>query len=203
MLSLETLNLSDTFITPSGWITFFTLLQRPGSVLGRLVKLSIMDRNISDEVLVCIANALAANSSLKVLNFEEEGLTEIGWTAIECTLCNKSSIDTIYDSNHTLTYGEGLYPNSFYRLLKLNWGTDKAEVARQKIVQYHFLEGNGSNMHDIMKMDLEMMPHVIGFFARYDMITECGNESLVPPVEKVAGLELIYLLTRGMPSLFD
>ena len=212
MPSLEKLGLANVNVTSSGWMSFFTLLQQPSSVLERLITLDIVGNNISDEVMICIANALASNASLKALSFREEGLTDISWSSLERLFCNKSSIDTIYDSNHTLAYSYGVgresikWTNSVLRLLKLNQGADKTDIARQKIIQYHFLGGNGSNMHEIMKLDLEMMPHVIGFFGRYDMITIVEYHTAdepVPPVEKVAGLELIYRLTKGMPSLFD
>ena len=96
-------------------------------------------------------------------------------------------------------------PLSVTSLLKLNEGNNKEVVARQKIIQYYFLEGNGSNLNEIMKMDVEMIPHVIGIgcFGKYDILSrEVGF--FEAPKFIVVGLELIYRLTRGMPSsLFD
>ena len=213
MLSLDSLGLGNVSVTSSGWMNFFTLLQQTGNVLERLTHLNIVgiEYKISDEVLVCIANALAGNTSLVDLCFDDDSLTETGWSALERTLCNKSSIDAIYDSNHTLERTTSPVSSSIICFCMLNRGTDKTEVARQKIIQYHFLEGNGSNMHGIMKLDLEMMPHVIGFFGSYDIVTQItdydydddDDEGHASPIEKVAGLELIYRLTRGMPSLFE
>jgi len=205
-------HLFDVIITPSGWNTVFDLLQRPNSVLDRLVELEIglgvigqESGSVTDEVLIKVASVLANNTSLKKLSFFGRGLTDVGWSAIENLLCNKSSIRAIFDSNHTLADGMivGTAPLRVRLLFKLNKGSDKEDVARQKIIPYHFLEGNGSNLHEIMKMDVEMIPHVIGCFGRYDTYSqEVGF--FEPPKIIVVGLELIYRLTRGMPSsLFD
>ena len=207
MMSLTKLDLFGVFITPSGWNTVFDLLHRPGSILDRLVELEIglEGGGVNDEVLIKVASVLANNSSLKKLSFVGRDLTDVGWSAIENLLCNKSSIETIYDSNHTLADGMivGAAPPRVGLLFKLNKGNDKEDVARQKIIQYHFLEGNGCNLHEIMKMDVELIPHVIGCFGKYDILSlEVGF--FEPPKFIVIGLELIYRLTRGMPSsLFD
>jgi len=206
MMSLTELNLHQTEISPSGWITFFDLMKTPGSVLERLIDLSITGGDlVTDEVLVSVASALVNNNSLQQLCFFGRDLTDVGWSALEHTLCNKTSIDTIYDSNHTLGYRGMIMmaPLTVTCLLKLNEGKDKEEVARQKIIQYYFLEDNDGNMHELMKMDMEMMPHVFGCFGRYDVVSQEGVRRRQTAKRVVVGLELIYRLVRGMPALFD
>jgi len=205
-MSLTKLNLGSFDVTSSGWITFFNLMERPGSILGRLVELEMMGRsNVTDEVLIIAAGALVNNTSLKQFRFLGRDLTDVGWSAVEHTLCNKSSIDSIYESNHTLEYNGMIMmtPLTVTCLLRLNEGKDKGEVARQKIIQYYFLEGNGCNLHELMKMDMEMMPHVFGCFGRYDVVSREGARRRQTAKRVVVGLELIYRLVRGMPALFD
>ena len=203
---LNDLDLRYLVMTPPGWVAFFNLMGRPGSVLGRLSHLNINKNGIDDEVSISIANALVNNTSLKTLNWFSIScpVTERGWSAIANTLCNKTSIYTIFDSNHTLEDGPGamIFPGISPNLFRLNKGTNKAEVARKKIIQYYFLEGKGNNLHEVMRMELEVMPFVIECFGRYDHVVQ----EITPRndhIKLVAGLELLYRLTKGMPSLLD
>lgn len=95
-----------------------------------------------------------------------------------------------------------IFPGMLPNLFRLNKGTNKAEVARKKIIQYYFLEGKGNNLHEVMRMELEVMPFVIECFGRYDHVVQ----EITPRndhIKLVAGLELLYRLTKGMPSLLD
>ena len=69
--------------------------------------------------------------------------------------------------------------------LELNKNDDKFDVARQKIIRYHFLNGE-DNMQEFVSMELEVLPHAIGWTGRDD-----------------TGHSILYQLVRSMPSLFD
>ena len=206
--SLKTLDLWEAgSITSSGWVAFFDLLAQPGSVLERLKKLELDGRNINDEVMVSVANALVNNASLEEVDWcGSDSVTKRGWSAIETTLCNKTSIETICNSNHTLNrmhHGA----SAVDKLTGLNAGTNKAEVARQKIIRYYFLEGKGSNLHEIMGMDLEVLPHVLECFCKQEIEVQKDRGSKRSngkyTIKVGSGFELLYRVARGMPSLFD
>ena len=212
--SLENLNLRKaTSITSSGWVAFFNLMAQPGSAMARLKKLDIEGSNITDEVMISIASALVNNISLKQLGWcHRDSVADTGWSALTNALCNKTTIETICNSNHTLLRVGIISPGKVNKLARLNNGTNKTEVARQKIIRYYFLEGKGSNLHEIMNMDLVALPHVIECFGKQEMevskgtygSARCSNGQGTKYTIKVdSGFELLYRLARGMPSLFD
>ena len=209
--SLETLNLRKaTSITSSGWVAFFNLLAQPGSALERLKKLDIEGSSITDEVMISIANALVNSISLKKLGWcHQERVADRGWSALTNILCNKTTIETICNSNHTLLRVGIISPGKVNKLTRLNNGTNKAEVARQKIIRCYFLEGKGSNLHEIMNMDFVLLPHVIECFGKQAMEVPKGTYgsarigSTKYTIKVDSGFELLYRLARGMPSLFD
>jgi len=79
--------------------------------------------------------------------------------------------------------------------LKLNENKDKAEVARQKILQTHLSSGDTSKMQELLDMELEMMPTTIAWMGRPTHADWKGAN--------VSGLSAIYSLTRRLPDLFD
>lgn len=61
------------------------------------------EKIINDDVIIRFANALATNASLKVLEFDAfYEISRNGWNAVIRTLLDTSSIDSTYNSNHTL-----------------------------------------------------------------------------------------------------
>lgn len=63
-------------------------------------------RHINDGMIIAIANALSNNTTLTFLDIEcdFEDTTSNGWDAIANLLCNKTSIDNILNSNHTIQF---------------------------------------------------------------------------------------------------
>mmetsp|Transcript_15336 Transcript_15336/g.23789 ORF Transcript_15336/g.23789 Transcript_15336/m.23789 type:complete len:119 (+) Transcript_15336:721-1077(+) len=83
------------------------------------------------------------------------------------TLCDRTSVDSIFSSNHTLCVIEPSYPHSAIKLLlKMNENSDKVEVARQKIIKYYFFEDN--NLHELGRMDLGLLPRVLEHVDKYE-----------------------------------
>lgn len=190
MESLTDLNLQLTRITSSGWIDFFRL-----GGLSKLAKLDIFNVDFNDEVMIALARALVGNSSLKDLSIGFESLDSVthggGWAAMYNTLCDKSSIESICNSNHTLTMSDDpldldLFgvPDSIIPLLHLNTGENKACVAREKIFRYYFEDGR--NLRVITNMQLEVLPRVLAEIGKAD-----------------TGVKLLYHIAKGMPALFD
>ena len=163
MRSLKKLYLSSNqLITPSGWGAISDLLNRPNSRLHTLY-LQNNENSINDDVVTSFANSLVSNTSLKELHFSRnDAVTARGWAALSNVLCNKASLGSIYNSNHTLgmVMWKDNLPSDLVSCLRLNRNNDKAEVARQKILRYHFSCGE-SNIQDFVGMELEVLPRAM------------------------------------------
>ena len=197
MSSLSGLHLGiNPSISSAGWIALSTLLQHPNSSLKDLTLTRNGVNTINDEVVASYANALLNNKSITTLAFgggyygnARNNITAGGWDALANVLCNKSSIESIYTSNHTLCEvgywsSDSNRPTNLLSLLALNKGKNKSEVARQKIVQYHFT--NDGKIEDFVDMDVYVMPHAISWIGRDRALHS-----------------LLYNVVRGMPTLFD
>lgn len=184
MDTLKTLRMSrNSLITSIAWMALSTLLQRPAS---GLTELDISGNNANDDVLIGFANALLNNKSLTTF-FNLRGMTSRGWVAFTNLLCNKSSIASIYNSNHTLQsvgYGNNR-PVDLISYLELNNDDNKREVARQKILRYHFSNGE-DNIEEFVDMDVTVIPHALAWM--------CRNGG---------GRSLLYNVLRSLPTLFD
>ena len=110
-----------------------SLLEDPNNNLQTLV---LSFNEIGTEGAIAIANGLSNNNKLKKLDF----LGNSGIDKSVCSpvfsklLCNKSTINDTYSSNHTL---QELSISGSEELLKLNKGMNKRHVAIKKILLYH------------------------------------------------------------------
>lgn len=182
--SLSSLSLSSNrSITSRGWRSISTLFGRRNSGLKE-IDLTYND-NIDDEAVIDFATALAGNTSLKVLKLPgNNGITSRGWNALANILCDESNAETLYASNHTL-HEVRASPDDINVHLQLNENANKVEVARQKIMTYHFLNGE-DNIDELVDMEMNVLPRVMSWICR-----------------DYTGLSLLYSFVRGMPSLFD
>jgi hypothetical protein len=182
-------------LTIVGFRALATLIQRPNPCLESLY-ITPSD-TILDELIITFAAALVNNNTLITLLLDLLSPTQHllstkvfrrGWTALTNVLCNKSTIESICDSNHTLrevALCTGNVPDQLSPYLDLNKNEDKAEVIRQKIIKYHFLNGE-ENIQDFVDMELNELPQAISWLGRND-----------------AGFSLLYKLCRSVPTLFD
>jgi len=210
MSSLKFLSLSrNELVSPTGWQALEGYLQIPNFALNEL---ELNENNIVDDALVAFTTALVQNNTLKRLcldgTYDEDTeeynslITEKGWEAVSTLLCNKTSIIDTYNSNHTL---QGLsedehdhmnLPNDLLSFLELNENKDKAEVARQKILQTHFsISDDTSKLQGLLDTELEMMPTAISWIGRPLTMGWRGTN--------VSGLSLMFNLLRKMPDLFN
>ena len=122
------------------------------------------------------ASSLVNNTKLKELILEgddtpREEVTITNWDALSFVLCNKSSINETFNSNHTLEtvsseWNERHILPSDLRvraLLQLNRDNIEAEASRRKIIDVHF---SGDFMQPFIVMELKALPHVIAWVAR-------------------------------------
>ena len=122
---------------------------------------------------------------------DNDVITSGGDEALAEVLCNKTEVESIYTSNHTLHtitdcgFVKSDTPEDIASYLKLNENDDKVEVARQKILQYHFMNGT-SNIEEFVDMEWGELPQALAWIGRND-----------------TGHSLLFEMCQSMPSLFD
>jgi Ran GTPase-activating protein (RanGAP) involved in mRNA processing and transport len=123
----------------------YTRFLQPTSMVTTL---DLAENHFNDEVVIEFAEAIAKNTILEILIIGGAEVTDRSWAALSCALCDESSIETMYSSNHTLHTIKKIHrdiratiPEDLTSLLHLNKIQDKKAVARQKIIQRHFCPG--------------------------------------------------------------
>jgi len=190
MSSLKYLDLNQNSVSPSGWRPLIEYMRSPNFALKQL---HLNGNKINDNTVAAFASALVQNNTLKSLSLNNctdtngnDLITNRGWDAASNIICNKTSVMNTYNSNHTLQYLGFHIPDDLLSYLKLNKNKDKAEVARQKILQTHFSGDDSSNIQEFLDMELEMMPAAFTWIGR-----------------DLCGLSAMYNLMRRLPDLFD
>ena len=161
---------------------------------SKLKALELNDNKLGDEGVAALANALAINKRLKKLRIENNSaVTVSGWGALSTILCNTSSIDATYQSNHTLEKMWGSdsdkqqVPNDLVSILQANSDGDKISVAREKIIRSHFC--GSFDMSPFSNMDLELLPYVLGLIGKHIFYEGRSKRSA------------IYRVVRNFPDL--
>ena len=169
-LSLSCLNLSSNqSITAAGLSSLSPMLQSESCSLTSLILDGIP---FNDDMAAVLTGALKGNKSLTKLLFEEDSnnLTSVGWSAFSKLLCDTSSVNNTYLSNHMLKSMSGYYTHRALRqLLNLNLQRDKP-VAICKILKYHPDFDVGPFLRD--EWELKLLPLVMSWFVRVRGISE-------------------------------
>ena len=97
---LQYLNLSGNNIGREGCITISNLLQQEGSTLTEVL---LLGTGMGDEEAELLATSLKHNTTLESLYLQNNNITEKGKRAFLKLLVDVSSIESTYNSNHTLT----------------------------------------------------------------------------------------------------
>jgi len=185
--SLQDLHLWKNMIGNAGCDALATLLKNPNSNLRRL---DLSTNQIGILGANTLADSLTNNTKLKRLYLESNQIDQsILENSFSRVLCDKSSLNATYSSNHTLSnkklYGgfeeEGRMGIQLASLLKLNMGTNKKYVAIKKILRYHpnidieplFEWGSGDDRN------LIALPYVVAWFNRAGEAVEHDEESVV------------------------
>jgi len=178
--------------------------------------LGLTNNVIGNEGAITIANSLAKNNRLRELYLPDNPIDEsVEDVHFRKLVGDMSSIDSLYDSNHTLSefslrqFGR---PSLLINLLMTNEGTNTNSNAALKILEYIDLE-----MEPLFKWghreeggedeySLRALPYVIAWFERVtDAIAELRawvpweRESFNTETKK---LSAIYQFARSMPLLF-
>ena len=195
-IHLELLKLdNNTSISTKGWQILASVLNAPKN--SSLTTLSIRHNNIDDQAAAAFADALVNNGTLRVLYLVESSITDEGRKAFSKMLCDTSSVNSTFLSNHTLTYVTSSTDTraSLNSLFTLNKRKDKKEVAIIKILQYH----DELDMMPFFEWEFKVLPLMIDWFERASSITMPENFQLNIGPRKLSS---IYQFVRGMPLLY-
>ena len=207
--SLEKLDLHGNRIGNAGCETLADLLEDPRS---NLQTLNLGGNDIGNDGAATIANSLTNNTKLQHLSLLYSNPIDSNHAddIFSRILCNTSSINKIYLSNHTIVrLGLGRLDVQLESLLKLNEGTNKSHVAIKKILRYHtnididMKPLFGWNMEGEGERDLKALPYVVAWFERAgeavaDDEDEGGEESYKICERKISAL---YHFAKAMPLL--
>jgi hypothetical protein len=182
-------------VTAAGWDTFSTVLRNPTSVLEEF---HLGNNILNDQVIISFVDALAQNIKLRVLDLSYvDGLTELGWNALNNLLFNQSSINGAYNSNHTL---EELWarpnrreflPEYIVILLEINRDNSVSRAQWSKIRLYtglNHIHGNNIDIQLFTGMHLSLLPYAMAWM---------GKDELT------VGTNLLFRLVRSVPTLFE
>lgn len=177
-LTPKKLALASDSIGQNGWGFVATLLKDPRCTMEVLDLSS--NFKIKTETIIVFANALAENSILQELLLRQTFYTTTGLRACSQCLCNTTSIEATYSSNHTLQV-VSFNPTSFLldessddsdddsdnayfefnQNLGWNKNANKKVVARRKVFQHHFL--HNFKMEPFEGMAPELLVRTLNF----------------------------------------
>ena len=200
---LQILRLYDNqSITSKGWKHLASILEAPNS---NLLELNLANNTVDDEAAAKIASFLRNNSSLTTLSLDSNStITEKGWESFSNLLCDTSSVDSTFNSNHVLCHLGGMdidqenmntNQNLLRSLLDLNKKEGKKEVAMIKILQCH----DGFDMTPFFEWEFKVLPLMINWLERASAIDM--PEEYEPNIGP-RKLSSIYQFVRGMPLLY-
>ena len=203
---LEKLILCRNRIGNAGCEALATLLEDPNS---NLQTLDLDNNRIGNEGATAIANSLANNTTLKKLELNENPFDQSA-VGILCTvLCNTSSVNDTYLSNHTLDTlvlsdeQQGQHADHLATLLNRNKGTNKSHVAIKKILKFH----PNIVMEPLFEWDaegeqtLKALPYIVNWFERARVAVADEDEEEYNVEERK--LSAIFQFAKAMPLLLE
>mmetsp|Transcript_2010 Transcript_2010/g.3123 ORF Transcript_2010/g.3123 Transcript_2010/m.3123 type:complete len:505 (-) Transcript_2010:60-1574(-) len=210
--NLEQLSISDP-ITAVG-LRYLSPFLQSGSC--RLRFLNIRSVRFGDAEAAALAYALSGNKSLTTFclpnqEYEDEecAITEAGWSAFSKLLCDTSSINNTYLSNHTLTYiiENSMDDTHIADLLKMNEAAKNMrnrEIAMQSLTRSKILMSHPDlDMEPLFLYKLKFLPLITNWFRRSIQLCsdEVGRWKESVPKMQSRELSAVYKFVRGMPLL--
>jgi len=183
--TVEKLDLSyNPQIPATVWQSFFACFGHPNIALEDV---NLCGNNITDKEMAHMAQSLRVNNGrLETLDLGDiSSVTNAGWAHFSRVLCDKSSVTTIFSSNHTLRSlgDQDIIPADLNALLQLNQNGKQNNVSRDKILWYYFQNGK-ANIQKLAGMKSNILHHAIAWI--------CRNGT---------GHTLLYQFFRNTPSL--
>jgi hypothetical protein len=177
----------------------------------RVKSLYLQGIPIGDEGMEALAQGLVGNQSLTSLYLDDYiSITSAGWLAFSTALCDTSSVNSIYLSNHTIHSiwdeddGETI-PRNIFLYLQLN-GQHPQYAARCKILMSH----RHLDMAPLLHWGLKFLPLAVAWFERakpctaltiYDEDLESRRRVLEVSEDSFQSraLTAMFEFIRGMP----
>jgi len=195
---LRNLDLSGNMIsiTTNGFKAIATLLEDSSC---NLEELNLEGNNIQNERVHIFARAIAENTKLKSLILSGNSVSDAGWDLFSDVVCDTSSINNTYNSNHTLRQlikdvsieNRDALPGHIEQYLTLNkQHDDKKKVAAIKIMQYHW---RNLTMRPFFEWELKCLPVAVNWFDNVPSFPRPRCEI------EMSKLRAIYEFVRGMP----
>ena len=157
---------------------------------------------------ISLANSLTNNNKLHELHLFANQIDQSVQNTFSCLLCNTTSINNTYSSNHTLHVLDlGVEHNwqHLESLLRMNENTNKSHVAIKKILKYHpiidmeLLFEWGADEEG--EHTLKALPYVVSWFDRAkEAVAEEDGESYSIGERK---LSAIFQFAKAMPLLLE
>eukprot|EP00985_Skeletonema_marinoi_P014345 scaffold7266_cov121-Skeletonema_marinoi.AAC.7 len=153
---------------------------------------------LGDDGAMALANGLIGNESLKTLEFSRSGITERGRAAFSKLLCDTSSVNNTYLSNHTLEtiggYGRRIALSEIMKYLTFN-KLHNCDAAICKILDSH----PDIDIKPLFQWKLKCLPHVVTWLE--NARSYLGNVKESTEVFQCRQLSALYKFVRGMPQL--
>ena len=229
--TLEELDLSiNNSITTAGWQTLASLFFNTKSAI-RSIDISNENDSFDDDAAIAWANALSIskNAKLEILQFIPLVISARGWSALENLVCNKTSVDSMYDSNHILQLkwpyylnGDvldiGLQPILIYEeeMFALCEQVPRGMKLYQEFQQHCIiLPAFGSLDRPATTHDVALHKIIHFYFkkgeANMKELLDMESNEMVHAIARIGsaagsdygGRKLLYQLIRSVPSLFD
>jgi len=165
-----------------------------------LEELWLREINFGDEGAAALANGLIGNESLTTLPFSlvRSGMTSRGWAAFSKLLCDTTSVNNTYLSNHTLEtiggYGVHAMPSDIVEYLKLN-NLQNCATAICKILDSH----PDIDIEPLFQWKSKCLPLVVRWLE--NARSYLGNVNESTEVFQCRQLSAVYKFVRGMPQL--
>ncbi|EJK47020.1 hypothetical protein THAOC_34287, partial [Thalassiosira oceanica] len=167
LLRFRVLNIEGNRLCPGGTGVIAASLANPEC---RLESLILFSCNIGDEGTATLAESMRNNQRLTRMSLGvRSNITERGWNAFSPILCDASSINATYNSNHTLQdlgiyrIPEDVIPQDVRLMLDLNQGKNKSGVAASKILQAH----RHLDMRPLFGRGLGLLPYVVAWLEQF------------------------------------
>jgi Ran GTPase-activating protein (RanGAP) involved in mRNA processing and transport len=190
-------------ITALGVVSLSALLRSDNCSLAVLELYFI---RIGNDGAAALADGLRGKTLLRELHFSsnQAGITEVGWSAFSKLLCDTSSVNNTYLSNHTLQVtcdweDEGA-PDDVKQLLELNKHPDE-HVAIHKILKSHA----DFDVEPFFEWNLKALPLVVSWFERVITLMNVNDHKWISDesLEAIQSRKLstMYKFIRGLPHM--
>lgn len=187
--SLSSLNLSATGIGDIACGPLYKMLKSSCYTTKELI---LNDNNISNRGLAILLTGLGSNKHLQRLSLKKNNITNKGWSHVLPLVCNDSSINETFESNHTIQMVEGpsktFWKNNLGKKIQLllgvnckaaeeaqhhQIGTGEKGAAAEKIIRYH--------LQDLYNRDIKHLVKRGGSQSK-PVFLDCSDDHIFPYV---------------------